>query len=64
MTPTTIAIVAVLTALALIAWACAWQTLNWLGDAEDLIERMAGVGDSKGYRELERYKRRTPRRGR
>jgi hypothetical protein len=46
--------------LAIVAWAAAWRTMNWLGDAEDIIEHAAGVGEVTGP--IYDYKRRTPRR--
>lgn len=55
------AIVVLLGLLTIIAWASAWQTMRWLGDAEDLIESAASWRD---LALLWDYKRRTPRRGR
>lgn len=52
----------VLAVLAITAWAASWKTMEWLDDAEDLIERAQRIG---GYtRALRDYKRRTPRRSR
>jgi hypothetical protein len=66
-----IAIIAgVLALLAIVAWAAAWQTMHWLGDAEDLIEDLVTWGafrytDADGTERVRavNYKRRTPRRG-
>lgn len=52
----------VLAFAAIVAWASAWKTLDWLADAEDLIERTRDGGSSSTYMELEGYQRRTPRR--
>jgi hypothetical protein len=55
--------------LAVIAWAAAWQTLHWLGDAEDLLELLAwhapnleSIGLITLALELRGFRRRTPRR--
>jgi hypothetical protein len=54
-------VVAIAVALIAIAWACAWQTMTWLGRAEDLIEWAALESDVGMVRNtLQEYRRRTP----
>lgn len=53
---------AVALVLALVAWASAWKTMEWLGDAEDLIERVQRADDRNIFSPVHDYKRRTPRR--
>jgi len=58
--------IALLVLLAVIAWAAAWQTMHWLAEAEDLVEELArwlpGHPPDRVGRQLEEYRRRTPRR--
>lgn len=61
----TIAIV--LGVLAIAAWASAWKTLEWLADAEDLIDVLRSdegrpAWPTRLLLELEGYRRRSPRR--
>jgi hypothetical protein len=69
------AIAILLAVLALVAWAACWRTLEWLADAEDLLEQLQPLtrlsGDvglpstsqpARALLELKGWRRRSPRR--
>lgn len=55
MTTLVIIVGGVLAPLAIIAWACAWQTLHWLAAAEDLLEGASDIVDSYVEDTLEKW---------
>lgn len=65
-TEISVVVACVFALLAIVAWASAWKTMEWLGDAEDIIEAVCDANDAESVVPIEayHYMRRTPPRSR